>query len=257
MAAACPGRFSLDSPYDSTQDGHMLGSTTCAVVIPCFNEGTSIAALVPAVREHLPRVIVVDDGSTDDTAALAEGAGAVVVGHERNRGKGAALRTGLSLALKLGFEWAVTLDGDGQHGPDDLPSFLRCARESGASLVIGNRMPDARAMPWLRRQVNRWMSRRLSRHSGRHLPDTQCGYRLLHLAMWAAMPLKTERFEVESETLMAFVTAGCAVEFVPVRVIGRGRTSHIQPVADSLRWWRWWRALDRRPARSVLAEVAR
>jgi len=235
----------------------MPGSTNCAGVIPCFNEGASLAALVPAVREHLPCVIVVDDGSTDDTAALAEGAGAVVVRHERNRGKGTTLRTGLSLALKLGFEWAVTLDGDGQHAPDDLPSFLRCARESGASLVVGNRMPDAPAIPWLRRQVNRWMSRRLSRHSGRHLPDTQCGYRLLHLATWAALPLKTERFEVESETLMAFVTAGCAVEFVPVRVIGRARTSHIQPVADSFRWWRWWRELDRRPARSVRAEVAR
>ena len=80
VKAAHAGRFSLDSRYDSTQDGPMPGSTTCAVVIPCFNEGASIAALVPAVREHLPRVIVVDDGSTDDTAALAEGAGAVVVG---------------------------------------------------------------------------------------------------------------------------------------------------------------------------------
>ena len=227
----------------------MLGSATCMAVIPCFNEAASIAALVAAVRHHLPNVTVVDDGSSDGTAHLAGEAGAVVVSHQRNRGKGAALRTGLSLALKQGFEWALTLDGDGQHVPEDLPGLLRCAGQTGASLVIGNRMPDAQAIPWLRRQVNRWMSRKLSRRAGRHLPDTQCGLRLIHLGTWAALPFRTERFEVESETLMAFLAVGRRVEFVPIQVIRSGRRSHIHPVTDSLRWLRWWRNLDR-PATS-------
>jgi Glycosyltransferases involved in cell wall biogenesis len=82
----------------------MLGSKTCAVVVPCFNEGASIAALVAAVRQHLPCVMVANDGSTDDTAILARDAGAVVLNHERNLGKGAALKTGLSQALTQGFE---------------------------------------------------------------------------------------------------------------------------------------------------------
>ncbi len=102
-------------------------------------------------------------------------------------------------------------------------------------------MHNARAIPWLRRQVNRWMSRKLSRLAGRHLPDTQCGLRLIHLETWAALPLKTERFEVESETLMAFLAAGRRVEFVPIRVIRSSRRSHIHPVADTLRWLKWWR----------------
>ena len=245
------GRFCLDCPGDFIQAGRVLGPTTCAVVIPCSNEGASIAALVVAVRQHLSTVMVVDDGSTDDTSVLARAAGATVVSHARNLGKGAALRTGLSQALKQGFEWAFTLDGDGQHAPDDMPAFLECAGQTGAFLVVGNRMPNARAIPWLRRQVNRWMSRQLSQRAGKHLPDTQCGFRLIHLATWAALPLQTEHFEVESETLMAFLAAAHPVAFVPIRVISRGRSSHIHPVADSLRWWRWWRGLARpslRPA---------
>ena len=217
----------------------------CAAVIPCLNEGAGIAALVSALRQQVSFVLVVDDGSTDDTAILAKAAGAVVASHERNLGKGAALRAGLSQLFKQGFEWAVTLDGDGQHAPEDLPALLRCAGQTGALLVIGNRMDNARAMPWLRRQVNRWMSRKLSRLAGRHLPDTQCGLRLIHLETWAALPLKTERFEVESETLMAFLAAGRRVEFVPIRVMRSSRSSHIHPVTDSLRWLRWWRNFGR------------
>ena len=191
-----------------------------------------------------------DDGSTDGSSRLAGGAGATVVGHRRNLGKGAALRTGLALALKQGFEWALTLDGDGQHAPEELPALFRCAAQTGALLVIGNRMHDARAIPWLRRQVNRWMSRTLSELAGRPLPDTQCGLRLIHLGTWAALPLRTERFEVESETLMAFLAARRRVEFVPIRVMRSGRGSHIRPVADSLRWLKWWWNFEPRSAGS-------
>ena len=223
----------------------MLGPTTCAAVIPCFNEGATIAGLVGAALQHLPQVVVVDDGSTDRTSEAAQAAGARMVRHETNRGKGAALRTGLALAVKQGFEWAVTLDGDGQHAPDDIPAFLRCAGQTGALLIIGNRMHNAQAIPWLRRQVNSWMSRQLSRRAGKPLPDTQCGFRLIHLETWASLSLKTEHFEVESEMLMAFLAAAYSVAFVPIQTIGRRRNSRIDPLADSLRWWKWWHGLAR------------
>ena len=223
----------------------MLGPTICAAVIPCFNEGATIAGLVGAALQHLPQVVVVDDGSTDRTSEAAQAAGARMVRHETNRGKGAALRTGLALAVKQGFEWAVTLDGDGQHAPDDIPAFLRCAGQTGALLIIGNRMHNAQAIPWLRRQVNSWMSRQLSRRAGKPLPDTQCGFRLIHLETWASLSLKTEHFEVESEMLMAFLAAAYSVAFVPIQTIGRRRNSRIDPLADSLRWWKWWHGLAR------------
>jgi hypothetical protein len=85
------------------------------------------------------------------------------------------------------------------------------------------------------------MSRKISQRAGRHLPDTQCGFRLIHLETWAGLPLETKHFEVESEMLLAFLTAECRVEFVPIQVINRKRSSHICPVADTVRWWRWWR----------------
>ena len=223
----------------------MLGPTTCAAVIPCFNEGATIAGLVGAALQHLPLVVVVDDGSTDKTSEAAQAAGARMVRHDTNCGKGAALRTGLALAVKQGFEWAVTLDGDGQHAPDDIPAFLSCAGQTGALLIIGNRMHNAQAIPWLRRQVNSWMSRQLSRRAGRPLPDTQCGFRLIHLETWASLSLKTEHFEVESEMLMAFLAAAYSVAFVPIQTIGRRRNSRIDPLVDSLRWWKWWHGLAR------------
>jgi glycosyltransferase involved in cell wall biosynthesis len=223
----------------------MIGPGTCAVVIPCLDEAATIAALVREAGRHLPIVMVVDDGSTDGTARLAAAAGAEVIVHPVNRGKGAALKTGLSLAFQRGLSWAVTLDGDGQHQAQDIPALLACAERTGARLVVGNRLRAAAAMPWLRRQVNRWMSRQLSRQAGCALPDTQCGFRLVDLKAWSGLRLAAEHFEAESEMLLAFLAAGHQVEFVPIQVIGRGTRSHIRPWADSIRWWKWWRALRR------------
>lgn len=216
-----------------------------AAVIPCFNEDRTIGPLVSKLRQCLDLVVAVDDGSADETALRAETAGAMVLHHDRNCGKGAALQTGLSQVHILGCEWAVTLDGDGQHDPADLPALMQCAGQTGASLVIGNRMGNADAMPWLRRYVNRWMSNKLSQYAGRRLPDTQSGFRLIHLQTWADLRLAAQRFEVESEMLMAFLAANHTVEFVPIRTIAAARKSRIHPIADSLRWWKWWRTMKK------------
>lgn len=213
---------------------------TCAVVIPCCNEEVTVAGLVLEVRRHLPTVIVVDDGSVDQTATRAATAGAQVVRRERNPGKGASLRAGVAAALAQHYTWVMTLDGDGQHRPEDIPAFLRCAEETGAALIVGNRMHQAESIPWLRRRVNRWMSRRLSACAGRALPDSQCGYRLINLKAWAELVLEANHFEIESEVLLGFVRAGYGVEFVPIRVIGKGGQSHIHPLKDTWRWLRWW-----------------
>jgi glycosyltransferase involved in cell wall biosynthesis len=213
---------------------------TCAAVIPCFNEAPHIAGLVATVRAFVPTVLVVDDGSDDDTGPLAAQAGANVLRHPCNTGKGAALKTGLDQCAAAGFARAITLDGDGQHRPEDIPALLTCAEQTGARLVVGNRLHNARAIPWLRRQVNRWMSRRISRRAGVGLPDTQCGFRLVELAAWRTLRLRTSHFETESEMLLAFLAAGHRVEFVPIQVVGRGPRSHIHPLKDSWRWWRWW-----------------
>jgi glycosyltransferase involved in cell wall biosynthesis len=215
--------------------------TECAAVIPCLNEAATIAPLIGAVRSHLESVIVVDDGSGDQTATLAKAAGADVLRHEQSQGKGAALRAGWGLARQRGFKWALTLDGDGQHAPDDIPSFFRAAERDSAVLVAGNRMGTPAEMPWLRRSVNRWMSRRLSAAAGRTLPDSQCGFRLMNLEAWSSLSLASLHFEIESEVLLAFIRAGYEVEFVPVLAIYKNEQSKIHPVRDTMRWFRWWR----------------
>jgi glycosyltransferase involved in cell wall biosynthesis len=210
-------------------------------VIPCRNEEASVGGLVRDVRRYLPLVLVVDDSSDDGTAERATDAGAETIRRSGNPGKGAAMKAGIAAALARQCAWVLTLDGDGQHRPDDIPIFLRCAEETGAALVVGNRMHDAQAIPWLRRWVNRWMSRRISKIAGRSLPDTQCGFRLINLKAWTALRLETDHFEIESEMLVAFVEAGFPVEFVPIQVIGRGGHSHIHPLKDTWRWLLWWK----------------
>ncbi len=212
----------------------------CAAVIPCFNEAANIGEVVAGVRRHLPSVIVVDDGSTDDTAARAAGAGAEVIRHTANRGKGAALQTGWGHAHKREFGWALTMDGDGQHSPEDIPAFFARAENSGASLVIGNRMNQSEGMPWLRRQVNRWMTRRLSHRVGAPLADSQCGFRLVNLDALSRLQLAANRFEIESEMLVVFLATRHKVEFVPIQVIYKSCPSKIHPLVDTWRWFRWW-----------------
>ena len=213
----------------------------CLAVIPCYNEGRAVAAVVKSVKRHLNTVLVVDDASIDATAQQAKIAGALVVSHPNRSGKGAALQTGWGWARENGFRWAITLDGDGQHAAEDIPVFLACAEREHADLVVGNRMDNPREMPWLRRVVNRWMSRKLSQAAGQRLADTQCGFRLMNLACWPQRSLQAGHYEIESEMLLAFAAAGLCIRFVPIQVIYRDERSKISPALDTLRWFRWYR----------------
>lgn len=214
----------------------------CVAIIPCFNEADRIGAVVAGVLRHLPNVLVVDDGSTDATADGARRAGAGVLRLPRNSGKGAALQAGWRHAQEHGFTWVLMLDGDGQHATADIPQFFAHAEATASPLLIGNRMNHAAAMPWLRRLVNRWMSRRISRLTGVELPDSQCGFRLAHLETLLELPIQANRFEIESAMLVGFCRAGFRVEFVRVRTIYENEGSHIHPVTDTWRWLRWRRA---------------
>jgi glycosyltransferase involved in cell wall biosynthesis len=215
----------------------------CAAVIPCLNEEAAIGPVVEGVKRRLSTVIVVDDGSTDRTPSEAEAAGATVLRNARNLGKGASLRIGWAHARQKGFSWALCLDGDGQHAADDIPGFFECAARGSAQLIIGNRMTDASAMPWIRRFVNRWMSRRLSKVAGVPLPDSQCGFRLMNLDVWSGLPVQCNHFEIESEVLLAFLKAGFRVEFVPIRTVYKSEQSKINPFSDTIRWFKWWRGV--------------
>ncbi len=211
-------------------------------LIPCFNEADAIRHLVREVKRYLPGVIVVDDGSGDNTAQIAKLAGAHVLHWPQNHGKGHAVLSGLKEARRLGATWCLTLDGDGQHLPADIPKFFDAATK-GAQLVIGNRLHAPEKMPVVRRLTNRIMSWSLAQWLHQPIPDSQCGFRLISVPTWAEIhfPFTASHFEIESEILLAFSLAGEPVAFVPIEVVYNKQGSKIAPFRDTWRWIRWWR----------------
>ena len=217
----------------------MESAQTFAAVIPCLNEAEAIGSVVKEALRHVQRVWVVDDGSSDGTGQEAQRVGAMVIRKAMNRGKGAALREGLDAAKAAGFQFAVLIDGDGQHDPGEIPKLIEAARV-GADLVIGNRMLEPKRMSRVRRFVNGWMSGRLEKMAGMPCPDSQCGFRVVRLEAWERLSFRQNRFEVESEMFTSFARAGLKIVFVPVKSLPAKRPSRIRPAIDSVRWFRWW-----------------
>ena len=209
------------------------------IVIPVFNEAATIGDIVERVRLHGP-VLVVDDGSTDRSAAVATAAGAEIVSLGRRRGKGAALRHAFAEARKRGVEWLVTLDGDGQHDPDDIPRLLKAAVEEPGAFVIGGRLgrlADARAkvMPAARLAALRvagffidWLARA-------PVQDTQSGFRVYPARLLAAVTPRHGGFVLESEMLLCAAALGCRIIEIPITPIHfEDRRSRFRPARDGL-----------------------
>ena len=206
------------------------------VLIPAFNVEQQIGPLIRQIKSHLSEVVVVDDGSADDTAERAKEAGAVVLRHTENLGKGKAIQTGIQYVLTLDVQGCLLLDGDGQHSPEDIPVFLQAASE-GADVVLGNRMGRSRQIPWLRRWTNRAMSFIVSRLIKTDIPDTQCGFRLIRRGILSKLKLEASRFEIDSEILVEISRHPCRIVSVPIRVLYQGEKSAIRPIRDTRRFF--------------------
>lgn len=209
--------------------------TDVVAVIPAFQAAATVGRVVAGLRAHLERVIVVDDGSSDETGEVARTAGATVDRLERNSGKGAALRRGLELALAAGAEAVALLDADGQHDPRDLPALLACWDARHPDLVIGARLADAENIPGARYWTNYIGSRILSWMTGMELEDSQSGYRLLSAALARKLGLTSDGFAIESEMLIKAARLGARVEHVRVATIYNGAASHFRPALDTFR----------------------
>lgn len=197
------------------------------VCIPAYNEEERISAVIAQAARYLP-VLVVDDGSIDETAAVAQAAGAVVLPQQPNQGKGAALLAGFKYALENGYDAVITLDADGQHDPDEIPLFIS-EFEHGGDLVIGQR--DFSKMPFPRNYSNTIGTWLFSWALGEHCPDNQSGYRLHSRRMIEAALSSTEsNFEFEVEIIVSCVLLGYALRWVPIQTIYAGEQSHIRPV---------------------------
>jgi glycosyltransferase involved in cell wall biosynthesis len=208
------------------------GAGRILALVPAHDEALRIGRVVEGAGRHLP-VLVVDDGSSDATAELAEGAGAMVIRQSPNQGKGAALRAGFAAALEGGAQAVITLDGDGQHDPAEIPAFLgEHARGviggEPAELIVGAR--SFRRMPPARRAANWLGTVTLSAALGRWIADNQSGYRLVGRRLMGAMLDSREQgFSFEVEMIAVCLREGWPISWIPVRTIYADERSHIRP----------------------------
>jgi len=225
-----------------------------AAIIPAYQDEKHIGDIVRRTRERLDQVLVVDDGSSDQTAQRAREAGAEVIAHDENRGKGEAIKTGLAYwlgaantspptagGLDREVTWVSLLDSDGQHLPEEID--LAAAGATQPTFLIGNRMNNLTGMPFIRRVVNRYMSRQISRLCGQEIPDTQCGFRMLNRQLVPELLGGGDRFDYDTEVLIIASRKGYRIESVPITTVYTDQVSKIRPLRDAIRFlklmWRY------------------
>ena len=208
---------------------------TC-VVIPTYNEAKAIAELINQITKIGLEVIIVDDGSQDNTVEIAQDGGARVLCNLTNSGKGISLIKGYNFALAEGFDAVISMDGDGQHSPLDLGAFMQKAETSLSAVIVGNRMNSTKEMPWLRLMTNRFMSWLISLITKQYVADTQCGFRLLKKEVLEKLNLTSANYEIESEVLIKASRLGFKIESIPIRTIYSGQKSQINPFIDTFRF---------------------
>jgi len=228
------------------QPGRPLDRRNVAAVIPAYHEEVHVRGVAERVCAQLDHVLVIDDGSTDATAARAREGGAEVIVHPVNLGKGESIKSGLRHWLaRPEIEFILLLDADGQHLPEEISRFLAAAAATAAGLFVGTRMHDVREMPFVRRTVNRYMSRRISRLCGQEVPDTQCGYRMIQRALAPHLLDGTSRFDYETEMLILASRQGFRIASVPISTIYSDEVSSIHPVRDTLRFFKLMRRYEK------------
>ena len=207
------------------------------VLIPAYNAAKSVGDVVRATKEVVSDVVVINDGSRDDTAAVARAAGAEVIDHPQNRGKGGALKTGFAHAVKNGYDVVITLDADGQHLPREIPKFLKAREETNADLIIGGRAHLFGEMLPRRRLANRFSAWSISKASKTKVTDSQSGFRLYSANLLRSAKLRTDGFDLESEVIVRAGVGGFKILTIPIDLgfVDGISTSHYKPLKDTLR----------------------
>jgi glycosyltransferase involved in cell wall biosynthesis len=209
-------------------------------LIPAYNAARTIQAVITGVAKFISpeAILVVDDGSVDDTAQIVGQTGAGLYHRSVNGGKGTALREGFTRILERNPDWVLCLDADGQHDPSVIPRFQEAAASECFDLIIGNRLNNSTGMPLTRRFSNRTSSGLLSLRMGIKLPDVQCGYRAIRAEMLKNLHLKAQRYEIEIELVLKTAQQGGRIGWVPVPTIYRGEPSFIRKFPETIRFLR-------------------
>lgn len=205
------------------------------VLIPTYNNASTLPTLLTDIARYTDRIIVVNDGSTDDTLAIASQHPIEVVSYTQNKGKGWALRQGFKKAVELGYEYAITIDSDGQHFADDLVVFLKAIDQYPNAIIIGARNMEQRSVPGKSSFGNKFSNFWFWVETGIKLPDTQSGYRLYPVTSLSKLTFVTRKYEFEIEVIVRAAWKGIDVTCVPVKVFypeKENRVSHFRPFRD-------------------------
>ncbi|MDA3799378.1 MAG: glycosyltransferase family 2 protein [Kiritimatiellae bacterium] len=208
------------------------------IVIPVYNEGAMISCLIEDVIKHTTNIIVVDDGSRDDTVQKVLKYPVKLIQHETNKGKGAALMTGINAALEYEkCDFVITMDGDGQHSPKSIDDFIILYEKEHPDAIIGNRLWNSGDMPFIRKLTNKFMSWLLCRRAGITVKDTQNGYRLYSRDIVKCFPKNISHFSAESEVLICMGMQNSKILNLDIDVIYGKEVSSISPITDTLRFF--------------------
>ena len=209
-----------------------------AVIIPAFNPGDALKQTIAGVRKAISGgdIIVVDDGSTDNTAEIAREEKVILLSHPQNRGKGEALKTGFKKALELQKEAVITIDADGQHDPRFIPQFLRVGGRGDYDIIIGSRMGYTENMPFPRFLSNKITSFLVSWLAGQRIEDSQSGYRFIKTDVLRNISLSTSRYETESELLIKAGAMGYRIGAIKIDTIYGEQRSFVHPLLDTIRF---------------------
>ena len=215
------------------------------LVIPAFNEEPTLPGLIQSAKQHLRDIMVIDDGSEDATSLASMMNGAMVHRLKDNMGKGEALKVAFEYALNTGYDYVMTIDGDGQHDPNDIPNFLPLLGHY--DLILGNRMSDAGRVPFIRRIANFSSSLVVSILCGRRIHDSQTGFRVYSRKLLETIPLSSSHYDMETEVIVKAARRGLRIGHARIQTIYAGEVSRFNKVTDSARFvwvifksFLWW-----------------
>jgi glycosyltransferase involved in cell wall biosynthesis len=223
----------------------MIKKDSIAIMIPAYNEEKYIEGVIKDCSSYGLDILVIDDGSTDNTASIVNSMAAtigdmlILIKHPQNQGKGQALITGFDYVVKNGYKGVITLDADGQHDTREIPDFLELVKNEDPDVIIGDRLGNTKGMPFIRLATNVFTSWIIARIAGKKVSDVQSGYRYLKAQALKKIKLKTKNFDTEPEIILRAGWHDMKIINVPIKTIYHEEfTSYVNPVKDTIKFFR-------------------
>lgn len=207
------------------------------IIIPTYNEKASIGGIISALKNlGISEILVVDDGSEDNTSEIACSKGAIVIENGKNLGKGECIKQGIKYFISRKIDGVIFMDGDGQHNPNEITHFLNKSKDENVDIIIGNRMNNTKTMPLIRLIANKVMSFIIFMLCGQYVPDSQCGYRYVSKKLLNMFSLSSSNYEIESEMILETAKKRIKIYSVPITTIYKEEISKINPVKDTYKF---------------------